>query len=327
MNTPNNPLFTAIHNSIKTHELLSPGQTIILGLSGGPDSMFLLHLLAPLHQSGTITVIAAHLDHQWRHNSAHDVQFCRTAAAAFNIDLVASTLTELDLTFKFNGSQEEVGRKARRAFLEKVARGQNADAIALGHHADDQQETFFIRLLRGASLTGLTAMHPRQGMYIRPLLDVKKENILGYLHQNNIPYLTDPTNNSSDYLRNRIRNTLIPTIRTCDDRFDNTFSNTLAHLHETEQYLTDQTVLMFTEITSSSGDLDIKKWATLERFMQKRIILHWLCVNKVPFTPSAALIEEIIRFLITPRGGTHAIHQHWSFVKKNHIASIKNSLR
>ncbi len=326
MNTAINPLFTTIHAFIKKHDLIAPGQTIVLGLSGGPDSLFLLHLLGPLHQSGTITVTAAHLDHQWRHNSAYDVQFCRTAADAFNIDLVSSTLTELNLQFKPNGSQEEIGRKARRAFLEKVAREQNAHAIALGHHADDQQETFFIRLLRGASLTGLTAMHPRQGIYIRPLLDVKKEDILNYLHHNNIPYLTDPTNNSSDYLRNRIRNSVLPAIRTCDNRFDSTFFNTLAHLQETEQYLADQTVLIFTEITTN-GDLDIKKWAALERFMQKRIILHWLCVHKVPFTPSSALIEEIIRFLITPRGGTHAMQQHWSLFKKNHIASIKNSLR
>src|SRR5579862_9619143 len=91
-------------------ELLKSGQTIILALSGGPDSIYLLHQLAPLHQSGGITVIAAHLDHEWRENSANDVLFCRNAVNKLGIELVDDKLSNLNLAIKYNGSQEEIGR-------------------------------------------------------------------------------------------------------------------------------------------------------------------------------------------------------------------------
>lgn len=322
-----NSLFSSIHHFIKKHNLIIEGQTIILGLSGGPDSIFLLHLLAPLHQSGFITLIAGHLNHEWRPNAAKDIEFCRDISNKLGIRLIDGKISDLQLTIKNNGSQEEIGRKARRAFLEKVSFDHKADAIALGHHYDDQQETFFIRLLRGASLTGLTAMHPRNGLYIRPLLQTKKEVLVNYLDQNGISYLIDPTNSSTDYLRNRVRHQAIPALRACDNRFDITFEHTLLHLHETENYLNAQTLLLFNEICFDGSDttdkIQVKKLCNLDSFMQKRLIMHWLCANHVPFNPSNSFFQEILRFLKRADGGTHIMHPSWSLTKKQGVASIK----
>ncbi len=155
--------------------LIHDGARIIIGLSGGPDSVFLLHALAQLRTTRKLFLVAAHLDHEWRTESAQDMQFCKTLAESYAIPFVAKKISQLSLSYKSNGSKEEYGRKARRFFFESLAQEYNADAIALAHHADDQQETFFIRLMRGATVSGLYGMKPKDGLYIRPLLSIKKK--------------------------------------------------------------------------------------------------------------------------------------------------------
>src|SRR5579859_1867935 len=138
-------MLAQIHQFIKEHKLIPENRTIVLGLSGGPDSIFLLHVLADMHKHNHISLVAAHLDHEWRSNSHQDALFCKRTADALGIPYVQAKASELGLNIKKNGSQEEYGRKLRRAYLESVARGHNAQAIALAHHAQDQEETFFIR--------------------------------------------------------------------------------------------------------------------------------------------------------------------------------------
>src|SRR5579872_4562008 len=245
MLTSMKPLFQRINSYISQHNLIPPNSTIILGLSGGPDSVFLAHLLADMQKKGLCTVIAAHLDHQWRTDSANDVQFCQALAEQLGITFVSTSIDNLSLSVKFNGSKEEMGRRMRRHFFEQVKNEHEAHAIALAHHADDQQETFFIRLLRGASLTGLTGMKPHHGDYIRPLLEISKAEILDYLTAHQITYLIDPTNESDAYLRNRIRNTVIPALTATDNRFSANFMATLHRLQETEEFLDHLTELFF----------------------------------------------------------------------------------
>src|SRR5580704_10711033 len=167
-----------INDFIAHHKLFSDGSTIVLGLSGGPDSIFLLHVLAALHNQKKITLIAAHLDHGWRATSAADAQFCMHEAQRLGIACIIGHLDEFKDTISWNGSQEELGRKTRRLFLQQVAERYNAHHIALAHHAQDQQETFFIRLIRGSSIAGLASMLPANGIYIRPLLATSKTDIL-----------------------------------------------------------------------------------------------------------------------------------------------------
>src|SRR5580765_5771796 len=120
-------MFDSILRFIKEHSLFSEGSTIVLGLSGGPDSIFLLHILAPLHQAGTIKLVAAHLDHGWRPSSAADAQFCVMQAQKLGIDCIVEKLSNIPTTGQWNGSKEEMGRNARRAFLTQVAATNNAE--------------------------------------------------------------------------------------------------------------------------------------------------------------------------------------------------------
>jgi|ERR1700733_4556886 len=317
----NFPIFIKnIEHCIEQEQLLPANSTVIVGLSGGPDSVFLLHFLVTHVQQKNIRLIAAHLDHGWRSESAHDAQWCIKLAQKYNVEIVVKKLQGIPITFKYNGSKEEVGRKARRYFFESLAQEANAQAIALAHHADDQQETFFIRLMRGTSLTGLVGMQAKDGLYIRPLLHTKKQDIIEYLTQHQLSYCVDGTNTSADFLRNRIRSEVIPALQKCDSRFDANFNKTLMQLQQTEDFLDVMAHQLFWNMVKANN-LDICTFLDLPDIMRHRILMLWLCAAKVPFTPSTALLQEIIRFLEKPGKGTHAIGS-WAIKKHAGKASI-----
>lgn len=319
-------MLAQIHSFIKKHHLIPENKTVVMGLSGGPDSVFLLHLLADMHKHHHIKLVAAHLDHQWRKDSDKDVTFCKQITEQLGISFEHATASEFSHAIKHNGSQEEVGRKLRRLFLENIAHKHNAQAIALAHHLDDQEETFFIRLIRGTTLSGLIGMKPRNGMYIRPLLEIRKEHIIAYLKEHDIHFLIDPSNVSETYLRNRIRLKILPLLHEADNRFDGNFLRTLHSLQESEAYLDHITKKIFGEIALHKGDtfhIDIVKFFDHDPYMQKRLLMHWLILNHVPFTPTERFLDEIVRFFEQPGSKEHAIHEHWSLVKEDKQAWIK----
>ena len=320
-------MFKQIERFIKAHNLFSKDSTIVIGLSGGPDSVFLLHFLAALRDRGDIAqLVAAHLDHEWRADSYEDTQFCHEVAKKYNVPLVAKKMSELSISLKFNGSLEEVGRKARQFFFESVKKEYKADLIALAHHAQDQQETFFIRLLRGATLTGLTAMKPKQGCYVRPLLTTNKTDIVDFLDAHSIPYLVDPTNASDKFLRNRVRSQVLPALRTCDARFDKKFEHTLEQLQQTEQFLQQETKNTAAQLFEKKGEtiyLPATKLLQLHPVLRDRVLLYWLCQENVQFPVRRGFFYEIIKFLAQPAGGTHKLHHEWQLVKQKGMVRIE----
>lgn len=320
-------IFSKINRFVGLHNLIEHTVSVVVGLSGGPDSLFLVHYLAHLKKEGKIgRIIAAHLDHQWRENSARDVLFCKTACEALGVEFVSSTLSQLDFAKKNQGSKEEIGRHARRFFLEQVRTTHNADVIALAHHLQDQEETFFIRLVRGSSLSGLVAMRPKSGVYIRPLLEIGKPEIIAYLEAHSIPYLIDPTNEHFDYLRNRIRATVLPALQAVDERFDQNFLVTLNRLHSTEELLeslTKSTYENISHLTDTGRILDVTRLLAHHPAMRYRLLMHWLIEHNVPFATSQSFLDEIIRFLHTSQSKEHAMHKTWKLVKKKNFLSIE----
>lgn len=319
-------IFNNIYSFIENNHLITANSTIIIGLSGGPDSVFLTYLLNALKEHYNITLIAVHLDHEWRTNSADDILFCAQLCKQLAIPFMSKKGSQLKITSKKTGSQEELGRKMRRAFLEEVAQQYDAYAIALGHHMQDQQETFFIRLIRSATLSGLTSMRPKAGKYIRPLLETNKEAILTYLHEHDIPYLTDPTNSSLNYLRNRIRLKVLPALQETDARFDANFLRTLRALQETDDFLYKLTLDTYKKIVIDMDDmplLDLQSLLALDNFLQKRVLLHWIVENKVSFELTEKLLQEIQRFLVQKKSNQHTLHQQWAIIKKNGLVGIK----
>lgn len=293
-----------------------------MGLSGGPDSMMLLHMLAQLRDKGVIkTLIAAHLDHEWRTDSKQDLLFCSDVSTKINVQFVSAKFSDFEHSIKDQGSKEAMARDARRIFFEQVRNEYKADLIALGHHLQDQEETFLIRLIRGTSSTGLCAMWPKNGCYIRPLLETSKANILAYLKASNIDYLTDPTNASADFLRNRIRNTVLPALHEADDRFDQNFLATLTRLQMTEQFLETLTEQTYEKLYIDTG-ISRTKLLAQPLIIQYRILMHFLCAHNVAFPPSQSFLDELLRFIKGPEGGSHTAHHGWKLIKKAQIISI-----
>lgn len=321
----NQALLEKIEQFVSTHSLVPADSTVVLGLSGGPDSAFLLHLLANVcRPQKNITLIAAHLDHGWRPDSHTDVAFCRELTQQYDVPFVSAHAQEFVNQVKQTGSQEEMGRNLRRLFLQKVRAEHNAEYIALAHHAQDQQETFFIRLIRGTTLSGLIGMKPKDGVYIRPLLEINKADIIDFLDIHNIAYLIDPTNISDSFLRNRIRNSVLPALNEVDKRFDANFLRTHHHLQEAEQFLEKHTQKLFTDIATekdSTWFINIKKLSIIDPFMQRRIIMHWLIIENVPFTPTEQFLAEIDKFLFHSQSRSHQLHETWSMQLEGDFAS------
>ncbi|MFC1842763.1 tRNA lysidine(34) synthetase TilS [Candidatus Dependentiae bacterium] len=316
-----------IKDFIEKHNLIPKDSKILLGLSGGPDSVFLLDFLAKLKKEGLIKeVIAAYLDHEWRPESSKDAQFCLDIAKKYGTFCVPGKMSDFSAKLKFEGSKEEFGRKARRYFFELLKKEYNCDLVALAHHAQDQQETFFIRLIRGSSLSGLTAMKPKNGPYIRPLLEINKQDIINFLDKNNIAYLTDPSNISQEFLRNRIRQQVIPALQACDKRFDQNFKTTMDRLQDTEQFLEQLTHKTFKEISSEKSGvfyINLNQLLRLHPVMLYRVLIHWLIRQQVKFPVTQSFLDEIIKFLKQPGSKEHQILKDWSLVKKKNIVHIK----
>jgi len=321
-------MFSKIISFIDKYKLIPPESSIIIGLSGGPDSIFLLHLLHSLQKERNLKLIAAHLDHEWRLDSAKDVEFCREATKKLGIEFACAKISELGLDLKFEGSQEELARRYRRYFLEQIKKKYNADLIALGQHLQDQEETFFIRLIRGTTLSGLIGIKPQQGVYVRPLLETNKKDILDYLDKNKIAYLTDPTNVEESFLRNRIRLKVLPALQECDNRFNQNFLRTLHNLQETEAFLTKLTEKTFEEISEEKDGtfyIDLNSFFNLDPFLQPRILMHWLIQQQVPFVPTEKFLDEIMRYLKEGKQKEHQIHETWSIKKEKNKVYLETN--
>ncbi len=310
-----------IYTFCATHNLIKPHETIIVGLSGGPDSVCLLHLLKKLQPLYNITLIAAHLNHGWRNDADTDELFCKHYAESLGIPFISTHARTLICPKKYNGSLEEQGRTLRRLFFDTCRSSYSHAKIALGHHKNDQTETFLLRLIRGASITGLCGIRPQEKQYIRPLLPVDKKEILTYLHENALPYVTDSTNESCTFLRNALRHKALPVLHECDPRFETSLHKTVASLHETEDFLEKHTQELYKQ-QIIHNTLTISKFILLHPALQKRLLILWLIQNNIAFTPSAGLLHEIIRFLHNTTSNTHTLGRNWCITKKNNAAII-----
>ena len=307
---------TALLNQV----ILEQHQTIVVGLSGGPDSVALLHVLRALAGKFNYRLIAAHLDHEWRAESGRDVLFCQQLCDSLGIDFIAAKATALKIEIKYNGSKEEVGRKLRRYFLTKVATQYQAQHIALAHHLDDQIETFFINLIRGSSLSGLGGMKTQSTLYLRPLLQITKIDILAYLNANQLTHLEDITNNCPLFLRNRIR-TLLPAMTKIDTRFKPNFTKTLIKIQQANYFLENLAKTQLAQITQGHK-LNLKQLFELDPFLQKQIILQWLYQHKVPFIQTEKFVDEILKFFSSTHGGTHQLSPKWLISKKQNLVEV-----
>lgn len=200
-------MIEVVKELIKRKRLLDGVYKVILGYSGGPDSTFLREVLF----CEKVEIIFAYFNHNLRNDSEKEEEFVKKEAKRLNLELRVDGKNVRKYCDINSFSIEEGARILRMNYLRKVKNKESADVIALGHNLDDQVENFFIRLIRGSGF-GLSSMRYREEDILRPLLSLRKKNIIEYLDSNNIPYYEDPSNRDLSYLRNKIRAELIPIV-------------------------------------------------------------------------------------------------------------------
>jgi tRNA(Ile)-lysidine synthase len=218
-------LAAAAHRALAELRVPLPGQSVVVGLSGGPDSVALLDVLAGFASSRGFRVVAAHLDHALRYDSAEDAAFCRDLCARMGIPFHTARADVRSRAARDRGGVEEAARRERYEFLNGVKEREGAAYVAVAHTRDDQAETLLLRLLRGAGSQGLAAMKLRSGDLIRPLLRAPRVEVLQHLVEKELPWREDPTNKDPGLLRNRIRLELIPLL---EQRFNPQVRDALA---------------------------------------------------------------------------------------------------
>ncbi len=201
----------AVARTVQKYRLLRRGESVVVGVSGGGDSVALLYALLELRQRLSLKLHVAHFDHMLRKTSGRDARFVKKLARKLDLDCsVGAQRVSVPAT----GSLEEAAREARMRFLFARCRQVGSRTVALGHHQDDQAETVLMRILRGAGLYGLSAIMPKRSFgtvqVIRPLIEVGRRDIESYLRALRIPFVRDETNDEESFLRNRIRRRVLP---------------------------------------------------------------------------------------------------------------------
>jgi len=289
--------------------MIQEGDSVVVGLSGGADSVALLHVLSQLREELSIKEItAAHINHGLREAAADDEKFVQKLCDMCNIPLqifyadVRSHAAENSLGI------EEAGRKLRYFYLQEAARGSNAK-IATGHHQNDNVETVVMNLTRGAGLSGLCGIPPINGNIIRPLLGVTREEIEQYTHTHGLKYITDASNLTDEYTRNRVRHNVLPSIEAATgiDAIQ-TIAKNIVQLRRDAEYLdviAHEAFLdcIVTPMESQCTALDAEKLAALHPAISTRVIRR-----AIPnLTNITSIHTNAILSLATKKSGS-AIH-------------------
>jgi tRNA(Ile)-lysidine synthase len=218
-------MFTKALEAIKRHGMLSRGDTVLACVSGGIDSMAMLDVLKRLQKGLCLKIIVCHLNHNLRGaESKRDIDFVKGFCRASQIPFVGKTLKRGEVK-AMDGSTQSAARELRVRFFRDTAIRYGAQRIATGHTLDDNAETVLMRLMKGSGTAGLSGILPKRGVFIRPLIDVRRREIISYAKNRHIPFVVDSSNLSERYLRNSVRLRLIPYLR---KRFNPSISETLA---------------------------------------------------------------------------------------------------
>ncbi len=270
-----------MHHFILQHAMIEDGETVLVAVSGGADSLALLYGLHSLHTNLNCHLHVVHLDHGLRHDSATDANFVHEHATRLELPFTGHSVELPHLIKQWKLSVEAAGRKARYDFFESVCTQVGATKIALGHQQDDIAETVIMNLIRGAGATGLQGIKPiRDGKFIRPLVRFTRAEIEAYLKSEGIVPRQDSTNTDRRYLRNRIRHELIPLLeQKYNPNIKTGLSRTAEILRDESEYLDEITYalydscrLSFTQSTSIILDRD--EFLKHHIILQKRILRH-----------------------------------------------------
>lgn len=286
-----------IVNVVRDYGLVSTNDRLLLGVSGGPDSVALLSLIFNMNRAENVCseLFVAHLNHLLRGmESEQDEQFVRDLSKSFNLSIIVEKKDIKEVAYRHKLSLEEAARKERYKFLGRVAQKVGANIVAVGHTADDNAETILHRIIRGAGILGLNGMRPKRKLapfstvvLVRPLLFSWRKDIITYLNEKDISFKVDSTNLEQDKFRNRVRKELIPLL---EKNYNARVKKSLFKLGEiaTQNYdfLKSQADDLFVKILLNNEDETNKDF--------KEIILDIPGLKKIPVILQQIIIREAV---------------------------------
>ncbi len=271
-----------IAESIAAYRLIAPGQAVLVALSGGPDSVALLHILGRLRPKLGISVGAIYINHRLRPRAAAaEARFCEELCLKLKIRFYHEEVDIPAMAAREKSGIEEAARRHRYRILEQLAQSEGYDKVALGHHRDDRVETILFNLIRGAGRHGLAGMPRQRGRFIRPLYDVSREEILAYLKSHHLSYMTDRSNSSREYTRNRIRHDILPRLeQAVSGRAAEHIIRLAEIIGDEEAFLSQQAARVYQKLVARTPGgklmLDLTGAERYDKWLRRRLIIFLL---------------------------------------------------
>ncbi len=251
----------------KLNNIFNDGDVVVIGCSGGPDSMCLLHLINT--KIPKVKVICAHLNHNIRKNSATEQEFVKNYCLSNNIIFESKKLAKL------KNNSEAILRDKRYTFFKEIITKYNAKYLLTAHHGDDLIETILMRIVRGSNLKGYLGFQflTKQDSYqvIKPLISIAKEEIMEYLKTNKIPFVVDDSNTNLNYTRNRFRHQIIPLLKKEEKNSLQKFNQYATELEQYYQFV-DREVNSKIKAIKINDHYDLSKFITYDLLIQRKII-------------------------------------------------------
>lgn len=295
-----NNLKKAVMETITQHNLFQNGDSVVVGVSGGADSIMLLHILNSLKDNYNLSLKVAHVNHKIRKGDAEkDAAFVELVCKEMGIPFYLKEINIPKMSKELGMSEEEAGHFARYAFFRELA-GDNGK-IATAHNANDNVETVLMNLMRGTTLQGLQGIAYKNGNIVRPILGISRTEIEEYLSENGLTHITDKTNFEDVYTRNKIRLNLIPYIESAfNGNFVKVLSQNIEGYREDNEFLTQSTNSYFELCCDVKEDkvlISLSDFVKMPISMQKRVLFKaiQMIMNKTEDTNRLNISNDIIQ--------------------------------
>ena len=295
-------------STIKKHRMLTGGEKVLIALSGGPDSSCLASVLTELSRELDLTLFAHYVDHGLRpEETPAEIEQCAALCKSLGIEFTHSIVNVDELVKNQGINKQEAARELRYKALEEAASACGAKRTALGHTLDDQAETFLMRVIRGSGPSGLSGIPPVRGAIIRPLIGTRKPDILEYLREKGIGYAVDSSNLKDKYLRNRLRQSVMPVLEEINPSIVDTLGRTTEILADEERYFfIEVTKALMRLITSKADDhieLFLTPLETLDNAIARRVLRRAIAETSSLRRLGYAHIEEILSLVRNGKPG------------------------
>lgn len=295
-------LYRSFEEYVKAHHLIHTNDEVVIGVSGGADSVCLLLLLRQYQNSCPFGLTAVHVNHMIRGEEAdRDEAFVKELCETLGVPCITKKVDVPRLARELGESEEEAGRRARYdAFLEAArAKEESEVRIAVAHHMDDNAETVLLNLIRGSGIKGLSGMQPESELHgcriIRPLLAFSRSGIEAYLNEKGAAYCTDATNLDAGYTRNAVRLNVLTELGRLNSRATEHINASAMQLREIEEYLEEETDRLYEEVAGEEG-LNIPKLKALPKVLAQRVVLKAIAAAaKSAKDITAVHVEDVLK--------------------------------